>query len=128
MAPASGQGIVAEGTLVIDAGSPPFRGATAHVYLEDISYADAPAVIAAEVAISDVIHEPAANGGRDTVIPFSLQASAAAIADDNDYALRAWIDLDGDGDQGPGDLYSDQAYRVLTRGFGRTATIRLGSG
>ena len=117
------------GQVVIAAAAPAFRGAIAHVYLEDVSYVDAAAVVVAEAVIPDVRHEPIGNGAHDTVLPFTLPATPGATTIDprNDYAVRVWVDRDGDGQQGPGDLYSDQSYRVLTRGFGRTVTITIGS-
>jgi uncharacterized lipoprotein YbaY len=119
---------VVTGALVIAAATRPFRGATAHIYLEDISYADAAAVVVAEATLPGVVHDPSTTGGRDSVIPFSLRMHpSAAILPGNDYAVRAWVDRDGDGTTCADDLYSDQSYRVLTRGFGRTVTIALGT-
>ena len=117
------------GQVVIAATAPAFRGATAHVYLEDVSYTDAAAVVVAEAVIPDVRHEPTGDGGDDTALPFALHAPPGVTTIDprNDYAVRVWVDRDGDGQQGPGDLYSGQSYRVLTRGFGRTVTITVGS-
>ncbi len=117
------------GRIVIPAAVPPFRGATAYLSLEDVSYADAPATVLAEAAIPDVRHQPTARAGEATVLAFTLRPApgAAAIDPGNDYAVRAWIDLDGDGRIGPGDPASDQRYPVLTRGFGRTVTITLGA-
>jgi len=117
------------GQLVITAGTLPFQGATAHIRLEDVSYADAAAVVVADATIPDVRHDPSPTGGRDTVIPFTLQArpSAPAVSKGNDYAVRAWVDRDSDGTASTGDLFSDQSYRVLTHGFGATVTITLGS-
>jgi uncharacterized lipoprotein YbaY len=116
------------GQLVINAGIPPFHGATAHITLEDISYADAAAVEVAAATIPGISHDPM-TGGRDTIIPFVLEAHPAAppVSARNDYTVRAWIDRDSDGTEGAEDLYSDQSYRVLTRGFGRTVTISLES-
>jgi uncharacterized lipoprotein YbaY len=114
------------GQLVISTGTPPFRDGTAHVCLEDISYADAAALVVADSAIPGVSHDPSATGGRDTVIPFTLRARPSSpIVPRNDYAVRAWIDRDGDGQLGGGDLCSDQIYRVLTGGFGSAITIPL---
>ena len=115
------------GQLVVNAGIPPFQGATAHVCLEDISYADAAAVMVADAAIPGVSHDPSTTGGRDTVIPFALRPrpSSAPISRRNNYAVRAWIDRDGDGHLGGDDLCSDQIHRVLTGGFGSTVTITL---
>ena len=115
------------GELVISAAVAPFQGATAHLYLEDISYADAPAVVLADATIADLRHDPSATSDGDTVVPFALRARPSSpIARRNDYAVRAWVDRDSDGTTGPADLFSDQSYRVLTQGFGSTVTIRLG--
>lgn len=120
--------VLVNGQLVINAGIPPFHGATAHVTLEDISYADAAAVVVAAATIPGISHDPTTNG-RDTVIPFALEAQPTAppVSAGNDYAVRAWVDRNCDGTEGANDLYSDQSYRVLTRGFGRTVTISLES-
>ena len=45
---------------------------------------------------------------------------------DHDYSVRVWLDRDGDKKPGSGDLWSDQSYPVLTRGFGTEVTIVLG--
>ena len=113
------------GTLVIGAGTPPFRNGTAYVHLEDISYADAAAPMIAEATIPNVSHT---ERGRETTIPFSLRRSSSspAIDERNDYAVRAWVDLGNSKHEEAGDLYSEQSYRVLTRGFGNTAIITLG--
>ncbi len=112
------------GQVVISAGTPAFSGATVHVRLEDVSYADAAAEVVAEAIIPGVGHAP----GGTTTVPFALHAAPGATPIDprNDYAVRVWLDRDGDGRAGAGDLHSDQSYRVLTGGFGRTATITLG--
>ena len=136
-----GEGLAAPlvtGKVTIAAGIPAFQGATLHVYLEDVSYADAESVPVAETAIRNVNHEPSArsrgdnstksrNKWGDTVVPFELYAlpGAAPIDRRHDYSLRVWVDRDGDGKRGPGDLYSDQSYPVLTRGFANTVTITL---
>lgn len=113
------------GTLVIGAGTPAFRHGTAHVRLEDISYADAPATIMAEASIPNVSHTE----GRETAIPFSLHGAPSdpKIDKSNDYAVRAWIEIGSDENDGADNLYSEQSYRVLTRGFGKTVTITLGA-
>jgi uncharacterized lipoprotein YbaY len=119
---------VVTGALVIASATPPFRGATAHVYLEDISYADAAAVVVAETTLADLVHDPTRTGGRDSVFPFSLRPPPSTeLLPGNDYAVRAWVDRDSDGTRGAGDLYSDQSYRVLTHGFGQVVTITFDS-
>jgi uncharacterized lipoprotein YbaY len=110
------------GDIVITAGVPAFQGATAHIWLEDISRADGEARRVAETVLQDIRHQPP--GG--TFLPFVLHAPSGSIDPRNDYAVRVWLDQDGDGQEGPGDLYSDQSYRVLTRGFGRNLNVALG--
>ena len=117
------------GRIVIPPATPPFAGATAYVRLEDVSFADAPALTIAEGVIPDVGHRPTGTeggGSGETVVPFALHLGPGAAVDPgHDYAVRAWVDLDGDGRLGPGDPRSDQSHRVLTRGFGRTVDITL---
>ena len=112
------------GRLMIGAGVPTFQDGRAHVRLEDISYADAAATVVAETAIPNVSHSK----GRKTEIPFSLQRgpSTPAKAEGNDYAVRARVDPGNGEKSGEDSLYSEQSYRVLTRGFGNTVTISLG--
>lgn len=112
------------GQIIIAADTPPLRDATAHVHLEDVSYADAAASVVAQTVIPDLCHEPS---GGDTSVSFALYATGVAVDPRNDYAVRVWVDRDGDGREGPDDLHSDQSYRVLTGGFGDTVSITLGS-
>jgi uncharacterized lipoprotein YbaY len=116
--------MLVSGTLLICAGVPTFHDGTAHVRLEDISYADAAATIVAETTISNVSHSQ----GQETAIPFSLPRgpSTPAIAGGNDYAVRARVDPGRLESEGEDSLYSEQSYRVLTRGFGNSVTISLG--
>ena len=129
MAPEGGTPLVT-GRVVIGAASPGLRGATVHIRLEDTSYQDAPATLVAEVAISGVDH-PAAGAATSsdaggTTVPFEIaSAGNRAIDAQADYRLRVWVDADGDGQPGPGDLYSDASQPVLTRGFGNDVTIAL---
>jgi uncharacterized lipoprotein YbaY len=112
------------GTLVIGAETPSFQEGSAHVRLEDISYADAAATLVAEATMPNIRH----TYGHETTIPFSLRRgpSTPAITEGNDYAVRARIDPGPGKTEGEDSLYSEQSYRVLTRGFGNTATITLG--
>lgn len=120
-----GDAPLVSGELIISAAVAPFRGATAHVRLEDVSFADAAAVMIAETAIPGIDHDPAASG--ETIVPFALRAgpTAPTIEGRNEYAVRAWIDRNSDGTPSPGDLFSDRRYAVLTYGYGRAVTIRL---
>src|SRR4051794_39914678 len=85
------------GQIIIAAGVPALRGATVHVRLEDVSYADAPATLVAEVTIS-VLDHPAAGGTNadsSTIVPFAIRPTHRPTIDPGaDYTLRAWVDAD----------------------------------
>jgi uncharacterized lipoprotein YbaY len=122
------------GGIIITNRVPPFTGATAHVYLEDVSRADGESVVLAETVIKNVSHKPSHNNvvghPRENVAPmisFTLPVPPETVIDPGgNYAVRVWIDRDSDGKEGPGDLYSDERYRVLTHGGGSQVTITLG--
>jgi uncharacterized lipoprotein YbaY len=82
----------------------PFSGATVIVKVEDVRYADAPAVVIAEQRISQVSRSPS---NREPV-PFSIECPVAE--DLGAYALRVHVDIDASGDVSPGDYVSTQSY------------------
>jgi uncharacterized lipoprotein YbaY len=110
------------GEVFIPAATPAFRGATAHVSLERIRGADAPAEIIAETAVHDVYHE---SGGSGSSTPFKVRVASAEFSPKYDYAMRAWVDLDSDGKPARGDLYSDERYSILTDQLERVITITV---
>lgn len=112
------------GRVVIAASVPPFTAGVVHVRLEDVSNADARASLIAEAVIPDVSHDPATHEGP-TVVMFRLTAPDV-LAADRDFSVRVWVDCDGDGRPSSRDVWSDQAYRVLTRGFGTDVTVTVG--
>ena len=122
------------GRIVITHRVPAFTGATAHVFLEDVSRADGESVIVAEAVINNVSHKPSRDDvvrregeGDDPVISFTLFASPGTVIDPrSNYTVRVWIDGDSDGRERPGDLYSDESYPVLTHGAGSDVTVTLG--
>ena len=116
---------VVTGRVVIAASVRPFPAGVLHVRLDDVSHADAAAPVVAETVIPGVAHDPAGSGDGKTVVEFRLTASGD-IDPAHDYSVRVWLDRDGDGRPGSGDVWSDQAYRVLTRGFGTDVTVALG--
>lgn len=110
--------------LIIPAAAPSFQNGTAYISLEDVTYADALSETVAECTISGVRHT---QGGSDTKLSFSLRVPTGSAVIDlkRDYVVQAWINCAADGLMRKGDLVSDQVYRVLTGGFGSTATIIL---
>lgn len=120
---------VVTGRILISSLIPAFHNAAVHVRLEDVSYPDRRASVVAETILPDISHQPSgADGGRDTEMLFTIETSpedAANIQSQNEYTVRVWVDIDGDGKRGPGDLYSTEQHRVLTRGFGSKVAIHL---
>jgi uncharacterized lipoprotein YbaY len=112
------------GQVIIRAAASAFDNATIHVYLEDVSLADAAAGAVAEAVVPAVRH---ARAGGDTTVSFTLTpAGAAAIDPKRHYAVRVWVDRDSSGEKSRGDLYSDQVYPVLTHGWGDSVTVVVG--
>jgi len=118
---------VISGHIAIPASVRSFSSATAHIRLEDVSYADREAVLIAETIIPNLNHKTSAAGGGDTAIPFTILIPSGTLIIDprNDYAVRVWVDVDSDGYESPGDLYSDQSYRVLSSRSGGDLSITL---
>lgn len=115
---------VVTGRVVIAASVGAFPAGAVHVRLEDVSYADAAAPLVAETVISGVAHDPTPTGAS-TVVAFRM-APFGRIDPEHDYAVRVWLDRDGDGQPGSGDLWSDETRPVLTRGFGTDVTVLIG--
>lgn len=115
------------GRVILAATAPALRGATLHVYVEDVSYADLPATVIAEVTRTNVNHPVDGRADLPTELPFVIPwpERRAAVDRSASYAVRVWIDADGDGKVGAGDRFSDQTYPVLTRGFGASVNITL---
>lgn len=111
------------GRILISSATKAFKGGTAHVFLEDVSFADAPARIVGKTEIGSIDHR--SNDSAETIVSFQIKFSAAAVDSKNHYSLRAWIDINSDGKQSGEDLYSDRIYPVLTYGAGNFAEIRL---
>jgi uncharacterized lipoprotein YbaY len=123
MSKAGGVSVVS-GQIIIAPAVPAFSGATAHIFLEDISRADADAHILAQTAVAGLAHASAAGG--ETIVLFRLAAAKAAVNPRGSYNVRVWVDVDGDGRKSANDLHSDEVYPVLTRGFGSKVVVRLG--
>lgn len=110
-----------KGHIVISGSASRFSGAAAHITLEDISYMDSESKLIAEVILDDVSHEEG-----ETVIPFNLVIDDPSVIDEkHDYAVGVWIDVDASGQPGETDLFSNENYNVLTRGFGDSVDIKV---
>lgn len=112
------------GHILIPAGTPQIERGVARVQLEELTGEDAPARVIAEVDLPDIRH-PAGTG--DTLIPFGISLNTKFVVDSRkDYALRVWIDHDGDGEHSAGDLYNHERQRVFSDDSSRPILIRVG--
>jgi hypothetical protein len=103
--------LTVSGQILIPAIIASFRGATAHIRLEELKGEDTAARVVTETIIQDVSHE---SGGEDTAVLFTVQIAPREliVSSESDYTIRVWIDYDSDGERGPGDLYSDVRHSV----------------
>lgn len=116
-------------TVAISPKVPAFHGATLYARLEEVSRADAPATLVADASVRGVSHAPPPGAADGTCLTLVLRVPPMARIDARrDYAVRAWIEFGAGGPSAPAGLSSTQRHPVLTRGFGREATIRLGPG
>lgn len=117
-------GLAVSGQVLIPAGVPGFGGAVAHVRLEELEGEDTAARVVAETIIQDVSHE---GGAKGTTLPFTIELAPGelTVSPEKDYALRVWIDRNGDGERGPGDLYSDERHSVFSRRSAEAVTIKV---
>jgi uncharacterized lipoprotein YbaY len=102
-----------------DAGA--FHGATVRVTLVDVTRADAPSRTVTEETIRDVTH----GGGPGGVVPFRLQVQSVDAR--ARYAVRAHVDVDGNGQVSRGDYISTESHPVLTFDYPSRVTIRVRS-
>lgn len=104
------------GTIVFPTGLPAGPPATIYARIEDVSRADAPAILLSSVTLADVPVPPPGDQ-----MPFSIPVG------DYDprlsYSVRVHVDRDGDGAVSSGDLVSTSHHAVLTRGGGTAVTI-----
>jgi uncharacterized lipoprotein YbaY len=97
--------LLARGVIRLDPAAPPFTGAQAFVRLEDTTYADAAASLLAEQVVEGVDHA----AGAAEELPFALQGPFPP-PETRSASVSAYVDVDGDGRFGPGDLVSQESY------------------
>lgn len=108
------QGVISLGPEVAS-----FSGATAHVYLEDVSRADAAAPVVARDTIPNVAHE----AGKKSSIDFRLDGGP--IDSRAQYSVRVHIGLTANEGLHVGDYVSVQSYPVLTFGHPDRVTLQV---
>jgi hypothetical protein len=91
---------------------PRLRQATVHVWIEDTTYADAPAVRMAEYRMREVSYDRDPGG-----IPFALEwDDTSTRVPSHTYSLAAFVDVDDDGQPGRGDYVCHQDVPVPPSG------------
>ena len=93
-------------------------GAVMHVFVEDVTHADAAARVAARL---DVLLPGAIARGQ--AVPFRL--SVAQVDAGRHYSVRVHIDRSANGRIEAGDHISTQSYPVLTCGAPSTASVAV---
>jgi len=86
----------------------PFADATVHIWIEDTTYADAPAI-----ALAHWTRPHASRGDTDPSIPFDATLNERPpSANTRRLTLRALVDLDGDGEPSVGDYVNVESIRI----------------
>jgi uncharacterized lipoprotein YbaY len=106
-----------KGKITFEKTARPFTGATMYVRLEKITAADMASEVVADYVERDVTFDPKA--------PRDVSFAIAGDPPDprTSYAVRAHIDIDGDGEVSQDDFVSMQNYPVITFGYPREVSI-----
>jgi uncharacterized lipoprotein YbaY len=107
------------GSIILGGEVGSFAGVTVYVRLEDISRADAPAVLMAEHALEGVSHQ----AGTEDSLDFALYGLPPAEGADCNVSVH--VDVDGDGEVSRGDYITVESYPVITRGAPDRVRVRL---
>ncbi|MEB3277382.1 MAG: YbaY family lipoprotein [Limnoraphis robusta] len=94
-----------------------FSGATGNVYLEDVSYIDAPSKVVAKQVIPNISHEV----GTENRIEFALKGEIPNLS--ASYSIYVHVSLHKDEQIHPGDYISMESYPVLTFGYPNQITV-----
>jgi putative lipoprotein len=106
---------VVRGVLELPPGDRPEGVVHVNVRIEDVSRADAAAVVLTSLAFEATL--PAASDTSPSVgVAFELPVDDTRLDDRRSYVLRGHVDVSGSGQVEPGDYLSTQAHPVLQRG------------
>jgi uncharacterized lipoprotein YbaY len=111
--------VIVDGEIRLSDDAGAFHNATVRVTLADVTRADAPSRTVAEETIRNVSH----GGGPGGVVPFRLQLESPDPR--TRYAVRAHVDVNGDGHVSRGDYISMESYPVLTFDAPSRVSIRV---
>jgi len=94
------------GRILFGDDASPFSGATAHVFVEDTTYVDAPSVTLGSWRREGVAYPADAPG-----VPFEIAVEPDPL-EGRRCTLRVLVDLDGDGSVGRGDYLNIESIPV----------------
>jgi uncharacterized lipoprotein YbaY len=97
------------GSVILGGEVGSFSGATVYVRLEDVSRADAAAVLLAEQVLEGVSHR----AGAEDSLEFALYGRRPAEGTDCNVSVH--VDVDGDGEVSRGDYVTVESYPAGTR-------------
>jgi uncharacterized lipoprotein YbaY len=106
-----------KGKIMFEEAALPFTGATLYVRLENITSVDVASKVVAEYVKRNVALDPKISSDVIFAIVGNLPDPRAS------YAVRAHIDIDGDGEVSQGDFISMQSYPVIT--FGHPSEVSI---
>lgn len=94
-----------------------FSRATLYIYLEDVSYLDAPAKIIAKQVIPDISHHM----GNEDRVEFDLKSET--LNKQASYSIRVHVSIHRDEQILCGDYITMESYPVLTLGYPNQVTL-----
>ena len=106
-----------KGKITFEEAAASFTGATMYVRLEKITAADIASEAVADYVEKNVAFDPKTSTDLSFAIAGNPPDPRAS------YAVRAHIDIDGDGAVSKGDFISMQSYPVITFGHPREVSI-----
>jgi uncharacterized lipoprotein YbaY len=107
------------GKIVFEDHSSAFDDAAIHIRLEDVTRADAAAVLVTEKVLQPVSHPAGMTDGPEFEMPVHLPDRSAL------YSVRVHVDVHRNGQITRGDFISTQSYPVLTRGHLDSVEIKV---
>lgn len=112
-----------DGVVLLSEELPTFAGASLNVRIEDVSEADAPAIVVAQQTVPSVSHQQ----GACDAIRFAL-GPLASFDREAAYVIRAHVALAGGSEirsPQPGDFITMESYPVLTLGHPNWIAVRV---
>lgn len=108
---------IIKGEIKFEAHALSFINATMHVYLENVSVVDASSEVVGFYERKNV------NFPNNKIRTLSFEIAGRDLDERESYALRAHIDINGDGRVSKGDFISMQSYPVATFGHPRQISV-----